>query len=94
MRRIAEAKQTRPVAMLSLILFENKQQLEERIAKLDQKLAIKDDTINKQYYYDSFIDGKRYKTKARYGKTQKEKALEQINDKKQKLIKELTIKFE
>ena len=31
---------------------------------------------------------------ARYGRKQKEKALEQTNDKKQKLIKELTIKFE
>lgn len=72
----------------------NKQQLEERIAKLDKTLTIKDDPVNKTYYYDSIIDGKRYKTMARYGKKQKDKAFEQISTKKQKLINELTITFQ
>ena len=76
------------------VQIENKQQLEERIAKLDKKLTIKDDPVNKTYYYDSIIDGKRYKTMARYGKKQKDKAFEQISTKKQKLINELTITFQ
>ena len=74
--------------------IENKTQLEERIAKLENKLTIKDDTKNKHFYFDAFIDGKRYETMARYGKTPKDKALENINEKKQKIIKELTIYFE
>ena len=74
--------------------MENKIQLEERIAKLENKLTIKDDTRNKHFYFDTFIDGKRHKMMARYGKTTKEKALENINKKKQEKIKELTIFFE
>ena len=76
------------------VKIENKQQLEERIAKLDKKLAIKGDPVNKTYYYDSIIDSKRYKTMSRYGKKQKDKAYEQISSKKQKLINELTITFQ
>ena len=45
--------------------IENKKQLEERIARLENKLTIKDDMINKHFYFDTFIDGKRYKTMAR-----------------------------
>ena len=74
--------------------IENEKQLEERIAKLENKLTIKDDTKNKQFYFDAFIDGKRHKTMARYGKTPKNKALTKINEKKQEKIKELTIYFE
>lgn len=76
------------------VKIENKQQLEERVAKLNRKLAIKDDQVNKTYYYDSIIDGKRYKTMSRYGKKQKDKAFEQISAKEQKLINELTITFQ
>ena len=74
--------------------MENKTQLEERIAKLENKLTIKNDTRNKHFYFDTFIDGKRHKTMERYGKTPKDKALENINKKKQEKIKELTIYFE
>ena len=74
--------------------IENKKQLEERIAKLEKKLTIKEDTKNKQFYFDTFIDGKRHKTKARYGKTPKNEALTKINKKKQEIINELTIYFE
>ena len=74
--------------------IENKNQLEERIVKLENKLTIKDDTKNKQFYFDAFIDGKRHKTMARYGKTSKEDALEKIKSKKQDKINELTIYFE
>ena len=75
------------------VSIENKKQLEERIAKLDNKLTIKDDIKNKQFYFDAFIDGKRHKAMARYGKTPKNEALTKINEKKQKQIKELTIYF-
>ena len=74
--------------------IETKRQLEERIAKLENKLTIKDDEKNKRWYFDSIIDGKRHKTMARYGKTSKDKALQKICEKKQKAIKELTINFE
>ena len=76
------------------VKIENEDQLRERIAKLDKKLNIKDDTKNKLWFIDSIINGKRYKTMARYGKKPKDKALEQINDKKQEMIKKLTIDFE
>lgn len=58
--------------------IENKRQLEESITKLENKLTIKDDEKNKQFYYDTTIDGKRHKTMARYGKTSKDKALQKI----------------
>ena len=73
---------------------ESKKQLEERIAKLEDKIEIKDDTNNKCWFFDCKIDGKRHKTMARYGKKQKDKALIQINDKKQEIIKKLTVYFE
>ena len=38
--------------------IENKKQLEERIAKLENKLKIKDDIKNKCWLIDSIIDGK------------------------------------
>ena len=62
--------------------IENKKQLEERIAKLESKLTIKNDTKNKYWFIDSIIDGKRFKTMARYGKTPKNEALTKINKKK------------
>ena len=75
--------------------LENEKQLKERIAKLDKRIKIKDDTENEFLFYNTIIEGTRYETKARYGKKQtKEEALEQICEKKQKLIKELTIHFE
>ena len=74
--------------------IENKQQLEERIAKLENKLIIKDDAKNSFWYIDNIVDGKRFKTMARYSKTSKEHALEKIKLKKQNKINELTIYFE
>ena len=72
--------------------IENKKQLEERIAKLDNKLTIKDDTINKRWFIDSIIDGKRYHSESRYI-CSKEDALTKIESKKQDKINELTIYF-
>ena len=74
--------------------IENEKQLEQRIAKLEKKLTIKDDTKNERFYLDAFIDGKRYETITRYRKTPKNEALTKINKKKQEIINELTIYFE
>jgi len=64
--------------------IENKTQLEERIAKLENKLTIKDDDKNKRWFFDTIIDGKRHQTTSRYTKCSKEKALEKINKKKKR----------
>ena len=76
--------------------IETKSQLEERIKMLEGKINIKDDTDNKLFFFDTKIDGKRYKTMSRYNKvnTSKDEAFQNINDKKQKLIKELIVYFE
>ena len=74
--------------------IENKKQLEERIAKLENKLTIKDDTKNKRWFIDSIIDGKRYHSESRYIRCSKEDALTRIKSKKQDKINELTIYFE
>ena len=76
------------------VKIENKKQLEERIAELDKKIAIKDDIKNKQVFFNTMINRKRLATKARYGKKPKDQALEQINNKKQELINKLTVYFE
>ena len=61
--------------------------------KFGDKLKIKGDPMNKLLYYDTKIDGKRYKTKARYNKCSKEEALTKITAKQQQLVDELTIQF-
>ena len=74
--------------------IENQQQLEERIAKLDNKLKIKDNVKNNYWYYDSVIEGERYQTKARYDEDTKDEALTNISRKKQEIINKLTVYFE
>ena len=61
--------------------------------KFGDKLKTKDDPMQKLLYYDTKIDGKRYKTMARYNKCSKEEALTKITKKQQQLIEELTINF-
>ena len=74
--------------------IENEQQLRQRLReKFGDKIKIKDDPMNKLLYYDTKIDGKRYKTMARYNKCSKEEALTKITKKQQQLIDELTIQF-
>ena len=74
--------------------IENEQQLRQRLReKFGDKIKIKDDPMNKLLYYDTKIDGKRYKTMARYNKYSKEEALTKITKKQQQLIDELTIQF-
>ena len=67
--------------------------LQEKIQKLGKTLRIKDDVVNKLLYYGGKVDGKRYKTKARYNKCSKEEALTKITKKQQQLVDELTINF-
>ena len=50
--------------------------------------------MNMLLYYDAKIDGKRYKTMARYTKQSKEEAMSKITKKQQQLIGELTIQWE
>ena len=73
---------------------ESKKQLEERIAKLEGKLEIKDDVKNKCWFFDCKIDGTRHKTMARYAKTTREDALTKIQKRRQEKINQLTIHFE
>lgn len=67
--------------------------LQDKIQKLGKTLRIKDDVVSKLLYYDCKVDGKRYKTKARYKKCSKQEALLKITKKQQRLIDELTIDF-
>ena len=61
--------------------------------KFGDKIKIKDDPMNKLLYYDTNVDGKRYKTMAPYNKCSKEEAMSKITKKQQQLIDELTINF-
>ena len=75
--------------------IETENQLRDRLRqKFGDKLIIKDDPMNKLLYYDAKIDGKRYKTTARYTKQSKEQALTKITAKQQQLVDELTIQWE
>ena len=68
--------------------------LRKRIEALEQKICIKDNEEHKYWFFDSIINGMRHKTMARYVDNSKEQALENINEKKQALINQLTIMFE
>lgn len=73
--------------------LETVKQLQERLRKLGITLRIRDHVVDKLLYYDCIVDGKRYKTKARYNKTPKEEAMSKLTKKQQQLIDELTIDF-
>ena len=88
-----KANPLKPKKVQFKVEIEKQSQLEERIAKLDDKIKIKDNEKDKFLYFDNIILGKRYKTKARYAQNEKEAAHEQISEKKRKLIKELTVEF-
>ncbi|XP_068704713.1 uncharacterized protein [Montipora foliosa] len=89
-----KANPMKPKKVQFKVEIENQKQLEERIAKLDDRIKIKDNEDKKYLYYDNVIFGKRYQTTARYANNDKEAALEQISEKKRKLIEELTIHFD
>ncbi|XP_068677184.1 uncharacterized protein [Montipora foliosa] len=89
-----KANPLKPKKVQFKVQIEKKSQLEERIAKLDDKIKIRNNENDKFFYFDNIILGKRYKTMARYANKDKEAALEQISDKKRKLIEELTVQFD
>ena len=89
-----KANPLKPKKVQFKVQMENQKQLEERIAKLDDKIKIKDNENDKYLYFDNVILGKRYKTMARYANNDKEAPLEQISEKKRKLIEELTVHFD
>ena len=85
-------KQTVKIEYKHQAQIETENQLRDRLRqKFDDKLKIKDDPMNKLLYYDARIDGKRYKTMARYTKQSKKEAMSKITKKQQQLIGELTI---
>ena len=87
-------KQTVKIEYKHQAQIETENQMRERLRqKFGDKLKIKDDPMNKLLYYDTKIDGKRYKTMARYNKCSKEEALTKITNKQQQLVDELTINF-
>ena len=88
-------KQTVKIEYKHQAQIETENQLRDRLRqKFGDKLKIKDDPMNKLLYYDAKIDGKRYKTMARYTKQSKEEAMSKITKKQQQLIGELTIQWE
>ena len=88
-------KQTVKIEYKHQAQIETENQLRDRLRqKFGDKLKIKVDPMNKLLYYDAKIDGKRYKTMARYTKQSKEEAMLKITKKQQQLIGELTIQWE
>ena len=75
------------------VSIENDIILRKRIEALELKIQIKDNEEDNFWYFDNIVDGMRHKTMARYFENNKEKALEQIIEKKKSLIENLTVYF-
>lgn len=73
--------------------MENETQSRERLTKLGITLKIKDDPVNKFFYYDRKVDGERYRSVAAYKQSSKVEAMTKLSKNQQKLIEELTIDF-
>ena len=87
-------KQTVKIEYKHQAQIETENQMRQRLRqKFGDKIKIEDDPMNKLLYYDVKIDGKRYKTMARYTKQSKEEALTKITKMQQQLVDELTINF-
>ena len=82
-------KEVKYQAQMATIDSGTEKLLQDKIQKIGKTLRIKDNVINKLLYYDGKVDGKRYKTKARYNKCSKEEALTKITKKQQQLVDEL-----
>ena len=72
------------------VFCETRADLEERIAKLENRIKIKDDEKGKKCFFDCMINGQKYKTMARYKKNDKTEALEKISEKKRELKKKIS----
>ena len=87
-------KQTVKIEYKHQAQIETETQMRERLRqKFGDKIKIKDDPMNKLLYYDTKVDGKRYRSIAKYKKQTKEEALIKITAKQQQLVDELTINF-
>ena len=88
-------KQTVKIIRQHVAEIENENQPRQRLREnFGDKLKIKDDPKSKlQLYYDAKIDGKRYKTMARYKKCTKEQAMKKITVNQQELVEELKIQW-
>ena len=75
------------------VVMESDKQLIARVEQLEGKIVIKDNSDIRQWFYDTVVNGKRYKTMARYKDGSKEAAFERISAKKKQLIKELTVEW-
>ena len=75
------------------VSLENETQLRERLTKLEITLKIKDDPVNKFFYYDRKVDGERYRSVGAYKQSSKVEAMTKLTKKQQELIEELTIDF-
>ena len=88
----AKRREVKYQAQMATINPGTEKQVAHKLGRLEKTLVIKDDVVNNRLYYDGKVDGKRYKTKARYNKCSKEEAMSKITKKRQQLIEELTIK--
>ena len=88
----AKRREVKYQAQMATINPGTEKQVAHKLGRLEKTLVIKDDVVNNLLYYDGKVDGKRYKTKARYNKCSKEEAMSKITKKRQQLIEELTIK--
>ena len=88
-------KESKEIKYQHQAYIESENELRERLRqKFGDKIKSKDDPMNKLLYYDTKIDGKRYKTMARYTQQSKERAMTKITAKQQIFIDELTIQWE
>ena len=74
-------------------VIETDKLLIERVEQLDGKIVIRDNPDIGYWLFDTVVDGKRHRTKARYSVSTKDEAFEKISTKKKQLIKELTINW-
>ena len=74
--------------------IETEKELNNRIASLEDKIKIKDDTVNQYLHYSININNKRYKTKSRYTTISREDTMNNILESKNKLVKRLIIELD
>ena len=84
-------KRTKRKTVVHEVVMESDKQLIARVEQLEGKIVIRDNPEIGYWLFDTVVDGKRHKTKARYNDYTKDEAYNKISAKKRQLIKELTI---
>ena len=64
----AKRREVKYQAQMATINPGTEKQVAHKLCRLEKTLVIKDDVVKNLLYYDGKVDGKRYKTKARYNK--------------------------